>query len=276
MPNMKDIKVNVNEKAGCRVTAPLASPSHDAMAASLDAVAAAINPPAAPPALPPDPFATVQKDETEGKTLKGRRTQGHALARKPASQQPAVIEGTEGKYEFIEEIGSGGMSNILLVKDRHLRRQVAMKLIGARQRMLSPALSDRFLAEAQTTGQLEHPNIVPIHDLGVLPDGRPFFTMKLVRGETLAEVLDRLAEGDRRAKETYSLQRMLAIFQQIANGLGFAHARSVIHRDLKPENIMLGEFGEVLILDWGIAKSKLANAAPRYGASGNENQEGNL
>jgi serine/threonine-protein kinase len=166
----------------------------------------------------------------------------------------------DGKYEYLADIASGGMGRVMLVRDRHLRRQVAMKLIGDDvQRKKS--MADRFLAEAQATGQLEHPNIVPIHDLGVSTDGRCFFTMKLVRGETLGSVFDRLAKGDRETKEKFSLPRLLAVFQQVANGMAFAHARGVIHRDLKPDNIMLGEFGEALIMDWGLAKLTRARAA---------------
>jgi serine/threonine-protein kinase len=163
------------------------------------------------------------------------------------------------KYEYLSEIASGGMGRVVSVRDLRLRRQVAMKLINDNGRK-TRALTDRFMAEAQMTGQLEHPNIVPIHDLGVLSDGRCYFTMKLVRGETLSAVFDRLSQGDPQAREKYSLSRMLAIFQQIANGLSFAHARGVLHRDLKPDNVMLGEFGEVLIMDWGLAKLKRGGA----------------
>lgn len=179
----------------------------------------------------------------------------------PGARRPAA-RGAEEKYDYLGEIAKGGMGRVVLVKDRHLRRQVAMKLITDDQR-LAPALKDRFVAEAQVTGQLEHPNIVPIHDLGVTSDGRYFFTMKLVRGETLSALFKRLAEGDEQTKEKHSLPRLLSIFQQIANGIGFAHSCGVIHRDLKPDNIMLGEFGEVLIMDWGLAKSFRGSVTPQ-------------
>jgi serine/threonine-protein kinase len=161
-----------------------------------------------------------------------------------------------GKYEYLSEIARGGMGRIVMVRDRYLRRRMAMKLLNVSEAKPSKYYVERFLAEAQTTGQLEHPNIVPIHELGMLEDGKQFFTMKLVKGETLSAVFRRLAGGDKATLEKYSLPRLLAIFQQIANALHFAHSRGVIHRDLKPDNIMLGEFGEVLVMDWGLAKLK--------------------
>jgi len=191
----------------------------------------------------------------------------------PSRSAPAATSAEGEKYEYLRDIASGGMGRVVLVKDRHLRRQVAMKLITDDQR-LAQALRNRFIAEAQMTGQLEHPNIVPIHDLGVMSDGKCYFTMKLVRGETLGALFNRLATGDRETKAKYSLPRLLAIFQQIANGLGFAHARGIIHRDLKPDNIMIGEFGEVLIMDWGLAKSFRASApAPQSGGNQTDHDE---
>ncbi|MCI0392058.1 MAG: SUMF1/EgtB/PvdO family nonheme iron enzyme [Acidobacteria bacterium] len=221
-------------------------------------------PPPVPP-LPKDRSAIGWDDQTAkhavNKTARNSpRDQSQVATRSlPSSESVAGLE-EGGKYGYLGEIASGGMGRIILVKDRNLRRHVAMKLIGDDGRK-TKSQSDRFLAEAQTTGQLEHPNIVPIHDLGILPDGRCFFTMKLVRGETLREVFDQLARGGRRVAKKYSQLRLLSIFQQIANGLGFAHSRGVIHRDLKPDNIMLGEFGEVLILDWGLAKLKHPQSA---------------
>ena len=216
-----------------------------------------------PPTLPPDPYTTGKSDALTELLLGDPTGDLYSDRSEPLTQllSPELAAGfeEEGKYEYLGEIASGGMGRVVSVRDRALRRQVAMKIIGGGGG--ATFKSDRFVAEAQTTGQLEHPNIVPIHDMGILSDGRCFFTMKLVRGKTLREVFDRLARNDRQTAEQYSLPRLLAIFQQIANGLGFAHARGVIHRDLKPDNIMLGEFGEVLILDWGLAKLKLTRAA---------------
>src|SRR6185503_12323786 len=105
----------------------------------------------------------------------------------------------------------------------------------------------RFVEEAQITGQLEHPNIVPIHQLGVHEDGRCFFSMKMVKGQSLAEILQN-------EKSAYTLGRLLTVFVNICNAMAYAHSRQVIHRDLKPANIMVGDFGEVYVMDWGLAK----------------------
>lgn len=112
----------------------------------------------------------------------------------------------------------------------------------------------RFIEEAQVTAQLEHPNIVPVHELGLDAQGRPFYTMKRVAGTTLKDVLERLKAGDAAAIARYSLATLLTDFQKACDAIAFAHSRGVIHRDLKPANIMLGDFGEVLVMDWGLAK----------------------
>ena len=166
----------------------------------------------------------------------------------------SLLSSNKAKYEYLGEIAQGGMGRIVAVKDRSLRRRVAMKLLISPNGEASRQHVNRLLAEAQTTGQLEHPNIVPIHEVGIYQDDKYYFTMKLVKGKTLKEIFRKLHKKDGVVDDLYSLPRLLAIFQQIANGLGFAHSRGVIHRDLKPDNIMLGEFGEVLIMDWGIAK----------------------
>ena len=165
-----------------------------------------------------------------------------------------ILNGNKAKYEYVGEIAQGGMGRIVAVRDRSLRRRVAMKLLISPNGKVKRQEVNRLLAEAQTTGQLEHPNIVPIHDVGIYQDDKYYFTMKLVKGTTLKDVFRQLRTKEGETNEQYSLPRLLAIFQQIANGLGFAHSRGVIHRDLKPDNIMIGEFGEVLIMDWGIAK----------------------
>jgi serine/threonine protein kinase len=221
-----------------------------------------------PPAELPRTQTPTQRENTPSTVVAGEAaTRPGPPSQNPPSPSRSAATSAEGeKYEYLRDIASGGMGRVVLVKDRHLRRQVAMKLITDDQR-LAQALRNRFIAEAQMTGQLEHPNIVPIHDLGVMSDGKCYFTMKLVRGETLGALFNRLATGDRETKAKYSLPRLLAIFQQIANGLGFAHARGIIHRDLKPDNIMIGEFGEVLIMDWGLAKSFRQSGSAAQGQS---------
>ena len=110
------------------------------------------------------------------------------------------------------------------------------------------------MAEAQATSQLEHPGIPPIHDIGFTNAGEIYFTMKLVRGRTLKDVLRELVLGSRAVRHEYTLHKLVSILERITEALHFAHERGVIHRDLKPANIMLGEYGEVHVMDWGIAK----------------------
>jgi serine/threonine protein kinase len=140
---------------------------------------------------------------------------------------------------------------VLRVVDRDLHRDVAMKVLLAEQ---GPKDRRRFVEEAQITGQLEHPNIVPVHDIGVDANGRLFFTMKLVRGQSLSDVIDLLRRRDPATTQSFSRFRLLRIFIQVCNAVAFAHSRGVVHRDLKPSNVMLGDFGEVMLADWGLAK----------------------
>ncbi len=161
-------------------------------------------------------------------------------------------------YHDIGELGKGGMGEVRRVWDRKLRREVAMKLLRS-EYMADPSMLARFVEEAQATAQLEHPGIVPVHAIGHTADGRPYFTMKEVRGQTLTELInevhDHVTDGQRLATPSgWSFHRLLQAFHRVCEAVGFAHARGVIHRDLKPDNIMLGGFGEVLVLDWGLAK----------------------
>ena len=147
------------------------------------------------------------------------------------------------KYLVLHKLGSGGMGTVYLAQDVDLGRKVAVKVMNIADP--SGALETRMMREARIVALLEHPSIVPIHDVGTLEDGRVFYAMKLVQGSRLDQRL-----GD----TSSSLYDMLRIFQKVCEGVAFAHARGVIHRDLKPENIMVGPFGEVLVMDWGVAK----------------------
>ncbi|HEY5927169.1 MAG TPA: protein kinase [Kofleriaceae bacterium] len=153
------------------------------------------------------------------------------------------------RYERVGQLGKGGMGDIQLCKDTRIARDVAMKLLR-RQYRDQPGFRERFLFEARLQGQLEHPSIVPVHDLGVTRDGELYFTMKRIRGLTLANAI----ENTNKQVGAYSRRRLLTAFSSVCLAVDFAHTRGVVHRDLKPHNIMLGDFGEVYILDWGIAK----------------------
>ncbi|MHC4955759.1 MAG: protein kinase domain-containing protein [Planctomycetota bacterium] len=173
-----------------------------------------------------------------------------------AEESPEVdADFTPAQEKFLVEmpIGSGGMGEVFLVTDQDLRRQVAMKVLrkdigeGREQRL-------HFIAEAQATSQLEHPGIPPVHDMGLTKEGQLYFTMKLVQGRTLREVLHDLALKRKEVAREYNLHKLVTILERCCEPLHFSHEKGVIHRDLKPENIMLGDYGEVHVMDWGLAR----------------------
>ena len=139
------------------------------------------------------------------------------------------------------------MGAILRGRDVELGRELAIKVLLESHRG-NAEVARRFVEEAQIGGQLQHPGIVPVYELGTFPDRRPFFAMKLVKGRTLASLLRE------RTDPGHDLPRFLSIFEQVCQTMAYAHARGVIHRDLKPSNVMVGSFGEVQVMDWGLAK----------------------
>jgi serine/threonine-protein kinase len=151
------------------------------------------------------------------------------------------------RYRLGPEIAVGGIGVVYHARDLVLKRDLAVKVLRPEHRD-NPDLVSRFLEEAQVGGQLQHPGMVPVHGLGRLPDGRPFFAMKLIQGRTLEALL---AE---RADPSQDLPRFLKVFEQVCQALAYAHSRRVIHRDLKSLNVMVGAFGEVQVMDWGMAK----------------------
>jgi serine/threonine-protein kinase len=157
------------------------------------------------------------------------------------------------RFEVRGELGRGGMGRVLEAEDPKLRRSVAVKiLIGPSD--VGDANLARFTAEAQVTAQLAHPNIVPVHDMGTTADGEIYFVMKKVEGKSLKQELAALRGGEPDAVRVWTRHRLLSAFIQVCNAVAYAHDRGVLHRDLKPANIMLGEFGEVLLMDWGVAR----------------------
>ncbi len=172
----------------------------------------------------------------------GQKPVPELLARRPKAGERYLVEA---------EIARGGMGAVLRAVDCDIRREVAVKYLLDQT---DPAKKLRFVEEAQITGQLEHPNIPPVHELGVDTQKRLFFSMKMVRGRSLAQVLDELRDDSPSAETEYPLGRLLASFVSICHALAYAHSRGVVHRDLKPANVMLGDFGEVYVMDWGLAK----------------------
>jgi serine/threonine protein kinase len=163
------------------------------------------------------------------------------------------------RYELRGEVARGGMGVVYVARDRDLERDVALKVIAAE--VADPEAAARLRREARIIARLEHPGIVPVHDTGTLPDGRVFYAMKLVSGRRLDELV----------REGVPLRERLRLLLRICEPVAFAHAHDVIHRDLKPENVMVGPFGEVLVMDWGVARhreGRSSTGAPRIAPVG--------
>ncbi|HTC94768.1 MAG TPA: SUMF1/EgtB/PvdO family nonheme iron enzyme [Terriglobales bacterium] len=192
----------------------------------------------------------------------------------PITGQPIPVY----KYEMKGKLGQGGMGEVHKVLDRDLRREVALKMLRPRGESVAGEEDMlRFIKEAQATGRLEHPNIVPVHDLGIDADGRIYFTLKYVKGVSLKEVIrgrrdNKQLEDGRKFREVWSPRQMIEILISICNAMAYAHSKDILHRDLKPDNIMLGKFGEVLVMDWGLAKI-LTNRVAAVKSDSKEQQE---
>lgn len=176
----------------------------------------------------------------------------------PASPSTVIPSIPPQRYIDQGRLGLGGMGEVRQVHDPALNRTVALKVIRA-ERMHQQGMLERFITEAQITAQLSHPAIVPVHELGRLPDGRHGFTMKQINGNTMDAVI-RSIHAFPSMQTDWNMRRLLRAFMRVCEAMAYAHDRGVIHRDLKPENIMLGAFGEVLVMDWGLAKV-IANPA---------------
>src|SRR5262245_26979569 len=169
--------------------------------------------------------------------------------------------GLGDRYEWVGPLGRGGMGSVVRVRDRAMDRSVAVKVLRRRHRA-SPLMAERFRDEVRIAGGLQHPGVPPVHDVGTAPDGRPFMLMKLIEGSTLAELLGR------RPDPSHDLPGFLKVFEQIAQTVAYAHSRGVLHRDLKPHNVMVGAFGEVQVMDWGLARLLTDGGATDTAAAG--------
>jgi serine/threonine-protein kinase len=157
------------------------------------------------------------------------------------------------RYEPTKLLGAGGMGEVVLVNDHDIERKVAVKRLLPE--MTDHATLARFVDEIRCVGRLEHPNIVPIHDVGVDELGRYFFVMKYVEGETLEHLIEKLQAGDPAYVYKYTIEARVELFLGLLHALQYAHEKGIVHRDIKPANVMVGRYGEVVLMDWGIAKS---------------------
>jgi serine/threonine protein kinase len=191
-------------------------------------------------------------DAIAAETTMGRDGCSATQSARPAAapqhwlRHPAEPTWSEERYPVQEALGQGGMGTVHRAYDQVLNRTVALKRI--RLEAQHPDTTARFLREAHITARLQHPGVVAVHELGHMPDGTPYFTMNEVRGRTLGEVL-RLPPDQR-----WEPRRLISVFLHACQTMGYAHEQGVVHRDLKPNNIMLGPHGEVLVVDWGLAK----------------------
>ncbi|WAS94957.1 serine/threonine-protein kinase [Nannocystis punicea] len=166
--------------------------------------------------------------------------------------QVRLVHDPRDRYRSLGVVGEGGMGVVERAEDVDIGRPVAIKrLLPEASHPLGVA---RFVGEVRIVGSLEHPNVVPIHDVGLDAEGRYFFVMKYVEGQTLGEVIDKLRRGDPEAHLAWPFERRAEIVISVLRALAYAHERGIVHRDIKPDNIMIGRFGEVWLMDWGIAK----------------------
>jgi len=188
---------------------------------------------------------------TKGATEAAWPQPSPSVAKKPqTSQRPQL----EDRYQLLDNFARGGLGNIWRAKDSIIHREIAFKELLPKA-LKNPRIVERFLEEAQITGQLEHPGIVPIYDVGYQENGTPFYAMKLLKGGNMEEAIETLHILPRGSTERQlAFTRLLRQFIAVCQAVGFAHEKGVLHRDLKPLNVMIGQFGETMVLDWGLAK----------------------
>ncbi|MCB9898535.1 MAG: protein kinase [Planctomycetes bacterium] len=216
---------------------------------------------AVPPPNDPPSDAGAPLHPTTASVLAALSRRGVTL---PGASRPAAGTDVDApRYTVLDQLARGGMGVVMRVRDEDLRRELAMKVLDRAGRTGDPTASDprdlgRFLEEAQVTGQLDHPGVPPIHELGLDKDGRLFFTMKLVRGGTFADVIAHVHAGT----EHWTLTRALGVVLKVCEAMAYAHHKGVVHRDLKPANVMVGRFGETYVMDWGLAKVLVERSEP--------------
>ncbi|NBV86827.1 MAG: serine/threonine protein kinase, partial [Verrucomicrobia bacterium] len=240
---------------------PLPEPEEPALPEGLsERIAITISPP-----MKKEPAPSVRTAQTTDPDFDIHLAETMPLQRKPAAEDPdaTIIQPRstaagragqaqsgrsgeaplKGSYKLVKEIARGGMGQIYFGEDPQLKREVAVKVSSISEGGEDP----RFTKEAEVLAQLAHPNVVPIYNIGVDGERRPFYAMKLVKGRTLQAVLNAIRDGDPAAVKDYPLATLLTIFRKVCDAMAFAHSKRILHRDMKPENIMVGEYGEVLV-----------------------------
>ena len=198
------------------------------------------------PTLPPGKAEELMMSRAEAVTIAD--ASGAFSMPPPSSRQELPGQLVGPRYTFHEELGAGGVGQVVSALDREVRRHVALKTLQPGVAG-DPLVTARFVEEARITAQLEHPGIVPVYDLGAGPDGAPFYTMRIVKKRSLRDVL-----AKPELRKQWSTARLVGVLLQVARALGYAHSRGVLHRDIKPENILVGDHGEVYVADWGLAR----------------------
>jgi formylglycine-generating enzyme required for sulfatase activity/serine/threonine protein kinase len=192
----------------------------------------------------------------------GMMPTGLARRQPEGGDGPSFVEMGPERYVLMEEIARGSMGRVVMAFDHVLERQVALKILHDKHK--DDKLSCyRFVMEARITGRLQHTSIMPVYDFGLLPTGERFFTMKPVEGLSLADVLKQRAAGDMRIRAEYTRDRLLTIFRRVCYGVAFAHQKGVVHRDLKPANVLIGDYGEVALVDLGLAHLQTPDPSDR-------------
>lgn len=190
-----------------------------------------------------------------GHVSEAHRDEDDPEATKPGSVGESTSSGL--RFRILRPHAKGGLGQVSVALDEELHREVALKEIQERHAD-RPEYRARFLLEAEITGGLEHPGIVPVYGLGQYDDGRPFYAMRFIRGDSLKYAIEHFHEADQAGRDpgerTLAFRKLLGRFIDVCNAIAYAHSRGVLHRDLKPGNIMLGKYGETLVVDWGLAK----------------------
>ena len=210
--------------------------------------------------LPPGDQATILRGDSPKRptAVPDFIEQTIAYQLNPQESTRADLASVQKTYHLGKEIARGGMGRIYSAEDPILNRVVAVKVVGTRD----AEQRSQFLQEAKVLADLAHPNIVPIHNVGEDLNGQPFYSMKLIRGQTLQTIIEKLRTRSPETLAEFTLQRLLSIFQKACHAIAFAHAKGYLHRDIKPDNVMVGEYGEVLVMDWGLAQ-KIQRLSPK-------------